>query len=134
MNDLYKIIIFLLILCFQTFAAEIYPFNDNSKRQQFQTLTHQFRCLVCQNQDLASSSAGLADDLRQQIYQLIQQGQTNLEIKQYMEARYGQFILFSPPWRWQTSLLWLAPAVFFLVAVIVMICVVKRRALNNFNS
>lgn len=122
-----KIMLFLLIFyVMDSFSAELYPFDNAQKREQFQSLTRQFRCLVCQNQDLASSNAGLANDLRQQVYELVNQGQTNQQIKRYMEARYGEFILFSPPWRWQNALLWLAPFVFLLIGIIAIILRVKQ--------
>lgn len=122
-----KMILFLL-LCYNIngFSAEIYPFDNPEKRQQFQSLTRQFRCLVCQNQDLASSNAGLANDLRQQIYELVNQGQNNQQIKRYMEDRYGEFVLFSPPWRWQNALLWLGPFAFLLIGILAVIIRVKQ--------
>ncbi len=118
----------LLLLLYSTisFAAEIYPFDNMHKRQQFQHLTREFRCLVCQNQDLASSHADLANDLRQQIYRLVNQGQSNRAIIDYMKQRYGDFVLFSPPWQWQTALLWLGPFLLLLIGVIVLVTVVKR--------
>lgn len=127
-----KMILFLLLSYhINGFSSEIYPFDNPEKRQQFQSLTRQFRCLVCQNQDLASSNAGLANDLRQQIYELVNQGQSNEQIKRYMEDRYGEFVLFSPPWRWQNALLWLGPFGFLLVGILAVIIRVKKAGCDD---
>lgn len=112
-------------------ATERYPFQDPDKRQQFYHLITQFRCLVCQNQDLASSNSALADDLRSQIYYLVRQGKSNKMVSDYMQARYGEFILFSPPWRWQTVLLWLGPFLLLGVGVLVLFFVMRKARLNR---
>jgi cytochrome c-type biogenesis protein CcmH len=72
------------------------------------------RCLVCQNQTIAESNAGLARDLRKQIYEKITHGQTDIEILDYLVTRYGSYILYSPPLNSETWLLWFMPGMVLL--------------------
>ncbi len=109
-----------LILIWQCgFAKTIerYPLPTMAQQQQFQVLIKELRCLVCQNQDLADSNADLAKDLRQQVYTMILANKTDLEIKQYMIARYGDFILFNPPFNPETMALWLMPFILLTLGI-----------------
>lgn len=94
------------------FANDAYPLQTAKQEAQFSGLLHELRCLVCQNQDLADSNAQFAQDLRQQIYQMVANGQSDSEIIDYLSARYGDFILFNPPVKPLTWLLWLGPFIF----------------------
>jgi cytochrome c-type biogenesis protein CcmH len=80
-------------------------------------LSEQLRCLVCQNQSIAESNAELAVDLRRQIDEQIRAGKSDSEIIDFMTARYGDFVLYRPPFKMQTVLLWLGPLLFALVAI-----------------
>lgn len=93
-------------------AAPRYPFDSEKQSQLFYHLTGELRCLVCANESLQDSNAPLAEDLRQEIYQKIQQGQTEAQILADLKNRYGSFILFTPPWSLETVLLWCAPFLF----------------------
>ncbi len=97
-------------------ATDNYAFVSATQATRFQTLTSQLRCLVCQNQTLADSEAPLAADLRHQIYIKMQAGQTDAQIVAYLVARYGNFILYRPPFVPATLFLWLGPALFLLLA------------------
>ena len=88
----------------------------------------ELRCLVCQNQTIADSHADLAVDLRQQVRELLQQGQTDQQIFNYMTARYGDFVLYRPPFKNTTALLWLAPGLLLLAGLAVLVGVLKRRS------
>ena len=88
----------------------------------------ELRCLVCQNQSIADSHADLAVDLRQQVRELLQQGQTDQQIFNYMTARYGDFVLYRPPFKNTTALLWLAPGLLLLAGLAVLVGVLKRRS------
>lgn len=77
--------------------------------ERMKALAHELRCLVCQNQTIADSNADLAIDLRTQIREQIQSGNTDQQIKDYMVARYGDFVLYRPPMQSNTVLLWIAP-------------------------
>ncbi len=115
-----KILIFFLIYFSLSYAmafAEIkdtYSFPTEQQTVRFQTLTTELRCLVCQNQTLAESGAPLANDLRRQIYKKILNGESNQKIIHYLTDRYGDFILYRPPFTFKTAALWLTPFLFFL--------------------
>jgi cytochrome c-type biogenesis protein CcmH len=100
-------------------ASALYPLSTAKQEAQFQHLLRDLRCLVCQNQDLADSSAGLANDLRLEVYNRVKEGQSDHEIIDYLTARYGDFILFNPPVKSLTALLWLAPLLFLTLGMIV---------------
>ena len=107
----------LLCVC-MPFAAQteaLYPLSSPKQTAQFQGLLRELRCLVCQNQDLADSNAPLAKDLRDEVYHLVQTGQSDDEIVRYLTARYGDFILFKPPVKSVTWVLWGAPVLFLLI-------------------
>ena len=87
----------------------------------------ELRCLVCQNQTIADSHAELAVDLRGQIREMIAKGQSDGQIMDYMTERYGDFVLYRPPFKATTLLLWAGPAVLLLVAVGLLINVLRRR-------
>lgn len=90
-------------------ANDVYQFATPAKEQQFYRITQNSRCLVCQNESLADSSAPLAVDLRDDIYKMVTSGQTDAEIQQYLEKRYGSFVLYKPPLHSATMLLWFGP-------------------------
>ena len=114
-----------LLLLFSTMlpglseAGELYAFENNKQNAQFYGLLHDLRCLVCQNQDLVDSNAPLAKDLRQSIYRFVQQGKTDAEIIGFLTERYGDYILFNPPFKALTSLLWVGPLIFLLLGVFI---------------
>lgn len=123
------IIIFSLVCCSQILLAtssEIYNFNNAIQQTRFANLTQQFRCLVCQNETLADSDAPLAKDLRGQIAQLIQKNSSDQQIKQYLVQRYGDFILFSPPIKNITYLLWFSPFLLLLVGLFIWLKCARR--------
>lgn len=99
-------------------AGEILEFADAQQEERFIKLTGELRCLVCQNENLADSNADLAQDLKKEIYGMIQNGDSNEEIIDYLVARYGDFILFRPPFKATTYLLWLGPAIFLLIGIL----------------
>lgn len=82
---------------------------------RWRALNEELRCLVCQNQSIAESAAPLAEDLRAQTRQMIASGKTDNEIRQYMTARYGDFVLYRPPFKPTTWLLWLGPVLMLLL-------------------
>ncbi|OGT64961.1 MAG: hypothetical protein A3I13_03595 [Gammaproteobacteria bacterium RIFCSPLOWO2_02_FULL_47_50] len=99
-------------------AVEILEFADSKQEERFTRLTEELRCLVCQNETLADSNADLAKDLKKEIYGMIQNGDSNEEIIDYLVARYGDFILFRPPFKATTYLLWLGPVIFLLIGIL----------------
>ena len=116
-----KIIVF--ILCYGIVIAfsatrPMYPFDSKEKTAQFQHLMLDLRCLVCQNQNLADSHAPLAEDLKLIIYDNVKAGKSDDEIIHFLTARYGDFILFNPPVKPITWLLWGAPFILCLIALV----------------
>ncbi|MEO8080536.1 MAG: cytochrome c-type biogenesis protein, partial [Caldimonas sp.] len=85
-------------------------------------------CLVCQNQTIADSNAGLAVDLRRETRELLRQGKSDGEVVAYMTARYGDFVLYRPPFKATTALLWFGPAAMLLVGAGVLVVVLRRRS------
>lgn len=93
-----------------------------------QQLATQLRCLVCQNQTIADSHAPLALDLKQQVRSQLEQGRNEAEIIQYMTDRYGDFVLYNPPLKSSTALLWAAPALLMAAALGGLALALRRRA------
>lgn len=116
-----------LLASASAFAIDPLPFKDAQQRERFQHLTSQLRCLVCQNESLNDSNADLARDLRHEVFQLMQQGKSDDEIKQYLVARYSDFVLYDPPLRASTVLLWFGPALVLAIGAAVVVLTVRRR-------
>jgi cytochrome c-type biogenesis protein CcmH len=112
-----------LVFClFSTLASANarYPFDSEKQSSQFEHLLRELRCLVCQNQDLVDSNASLAEDIRSDVYQWVKAGRSDTEITHELTARYGDFILFRPPLKWITWLLWFGPVLFLIVGVLIL--------------
>lgn len=117
--SLYFLAIFGLLFMPLVLANSAYPLDSPRKEAQFNHLLKDLRCLVCQNQDLADSNADLAKDLRLQVYQLVKDGKSDSEINDYLTSRYGDFILFKPPVKAVTVLLWFGPFLFLLLGFLI---------------
>ena len=109
-------------------AAEPLVFTDADQEARYKHLTTELRCLVCQNQNLADSDAELAQDLRKEIYDMLQTGRTDDEIKTFMVDRYGDFVLYRPPMKSKPMALWLMPAVLLLIGGLVLVFTVRKRS------
>lgn len=108
-------------------AIEPMPFASHAQELRFQHLTRQLRCPMCQNETLADSNAPIARDLRNQIFKLMQQGRSDDEIKQYLVARYSDYILYNPPLKPGTWLLWFGPALILLGGAGVVVVAIRKR-------
>lgn len=128
MNRAFLIVILLCLTKATVFANGLYPLDTPRQDAQFTHLLRELRCLVCQNQDLADSNAELAKDLRNEVYQLVKSGKTDGEIMQYLTDRYGDFILFKPPVKGITAMLWFGPALFMLLGLFIFWHTCLRRA------
>ena len=104
------------------------PLADPAMQQRYIALIHEFRCVQCQNEALADSNVSLAADLRLEVHDLIQQGKTDDEIRDYLVARYGEFILFRPRMSLRNAWLWAAPGVLLLAGFVIAIRVIRKRA------
>lgn len=103
-------------------------FRDAAEAERFHDLAVELRCVKCQNQSLADSDAAIARDLRNEVLLLIRQGRSDAEIKEYLVARYGEFVLYRPAVRASTWLLWFGPALLLLAGGAAVAWVVRRRA------
>ena len=104
------LILFLCLLPIFSYAGEAQDLaKDPVLEKRMVGLAENLRCLVCQNESLASSHAELAEDLRREVRELMQKGMSDQEIKDYLVARYGDFVLYEPPLKSFTLLLWLGP-------------------------
>ena len=120
-------LILLVCLGFAVTAKEAQPVDDPAIEQRLHALAQQLRCLVCQNETLADSQADLAQDLRQQIREQMKAGRTDQEIVGFLTQRYGDFILYKPPVKTTTYLLWFGPFVFLLGGIVMLYRYVRRR-------
>ena len=113
-------IVLLLILLISFFGLsdtkkELYSFSDIERQERFIQLQEIYRCPKCQSSSLAGSNSLIAKDLKGQIYKLIEEGKTDKEIETYLRSRYGDFIVYKPPFRKNTLILWLGPFLFLIV-------------------
>jgi cytochrome c-type biogenesis protein CcmH len=120
------LLLFSLPLYSSTLAG--YDFEDPQKSEDFRSLIEQMRCLVCQNESLAGSSAELAGDLRDEIYEMMLAGKEKDQIIEFMVARYGDFVLYSPPVKPSTYPLWFGPILLFIFGTFVLFRILKRKS------
>ena len=130
----YVILLFTIYLStLQVHAApvETFQFESEEVEKSFHKLSEELRCLVCQNQSIAESNAGLAKDLRRDLYKMLSAGKSEDEIVDFMVQRYGDYVLYRPPLKPLTWILWFGPAVLFVVAVVVVLRLVHGQASEN---
>lgn len=127
-----RIALALLMLClpFLAMAMPAAPdaFRDTTEEARFHALASSLRCVMCQNESLADSQAPIAHDLRHEILELMRQGKTDAQIRDYLVARYGEFVLYKPRVEPATWLLWFGPLALFGVGGATVIFIVRRRA------
>ncbi len=119
-----------LLLCWscQGMAAiDVYEFDSLEQEQRYRHLIEELRCPKCQNQNLAGSEAGVATDLKNRTYDLMQQGRSDAEIREYLVDRYGDFITYKPPVRGSTLVLWAGPFVLLFVVALVIVWRIRRQ-------
>ena len=118
----------LLLCAAQAFALiETYEFSSPELEARYQQLSEELRCPKCQNQNIADSNAPIAQDLRKQLHQQLEQGASDEQIRDYMVARYGEFVRYRPRFGGTTLWLWLAPVLLFLAAVGVLVMTLRSR-------
>jgi cytochrome c-type biogenesis protein CcmH len=103
------------------------PLADPKQQQRYVTLIHELRCMQCQNETLADSEVSLAADLRLEVHDLIAQGKSDTEVRDYLVSRYGDFILFRPRVSWRTAWLWALPGLLLLAGAVAAIRVLLAR-------
>ncbi|OQW90825.1 MAG: hypothetical protein BWK79_18615 [Beggiatoa sp. IS2] len=123
-----KKIVLVLIIFALTVPLLAGEFTNADQESRYQHLLNELRCVVCQNQSLADSNAELAQDLRDQVRMMIIQGRSDSEVTEFLVARYGDFVLYNPPFQPTTYLLWLGPLLLFLVALLTLGYFIRRHA------
>lgn len=111
----------------QAYTLEEFQFDSPAQEVEFRELISKLRCLVCQNESLAGSQAELAQDLRNEVYRMMRAGQSKDEILTFLVDRYGDFVLYDPPLKPSTYLLWFGPFIIIAVAAFFMIRAVLSR-------
>jgi cytochrome c-type biogenesis protein CcmH len=130
MRSAYVAVLLALFCAVQTasaFDSEL-AFEDPALQSRYENLTRLLRCPMCQNQAIADSPVGIAADLRRELREQIAAGRTDQEIKDFMTARYGDFILYNPPVKPKTWLLWAAPGLLLLAGLASAAVVIVRKS------
>ncbi len=124
-----NIIFSLLILPFYVHAVDSNPseFSNPEQEQRYQELINELRCVVCQNQSVADSNAELAQDVRELVRNKINDGQNDQQINDFMVERYGEFVLYNPPFNHKTYLLWVGPLFLILIAIIALLYFIRKH-------
>jgi cytochrome c-type biogenesis protein CcmH len=105
-----------------------YRFDTPQQDEDFRAIIEEMRCLVCQNESLAGSNAELAVDLRNEIYDMMKGGQNKDQIIEFMVARYGDFVLYSPPVKPSTYPIWFGPVILFFIGAIFLITILRKKS------
>ncbi len=124
-------LLFSLALCAATasYAGEAKPLaQDPAVEARLQNISKELRCLVCQNETLADSHAALAEDLRVEVRELIKKGNSDQEVKDYLVARYGDFVLYRPKVAPSTWVLWFGPFLLLIAGIFGLLKFLKRRS------
>ena len=129
-------IISVLFLCGALFCSlesvaapiETFKFESAETEKVFHKLSEELRCLVCQNQNIAESNADLAKDLRLEIYTMLSEGKTEDEIVDFMVERYGDYVLYRPPFKPMTWLLWFGPVIVFVFGLIYVVRLMRSQS------
>ena len=120
-----SLIILATVLAYAIDAGDV--FEDPEMQARYEKISSEVRCLVCQNQTIKDSNAFLAADLKREIRRLMEEGKTDVEIYDFLVARYGDFVLYSPRKSGKTLVLWIAPFLFIAVGGFIAIRVVRGR-------
>ena len=129
MKTILQIFFFYGVIVSYAIAADSpVKFKSEADRQRYDTLLEELRCLVCQNQSLSDSHADLAQDLRDQVYTMIIAGKDNAAIADYMVERYGDFVLYKPPVKSTTWVLWFGPLLLLIATAAIVMIITRGRA------
>lgn len=122
------LLVIILLIPSLAAAEEARPLADNPQVEaRLKTLAVELRCLVCQNQTLADSHAPLAEDLRREVREMIAKDMSDKEIIDFLVQRYGDFVLYRPPWKASTTLLWLGPFILLIAGATGLVFALRRR-------
>ncbi|WP_415176327.1 cytochrome c-type biogenesis protein [Porticoccus sp.] len=110
-------------------AEDVQTFSSDEKRQRFHELVAELRCPKCQNQTLADSNSPIAQDLRGEIYRMLEDGKTDSEIVDFLVDRYGEFVMYRPPVKSTTLILWLTPLLLVVIGIGILWRVNRRQSM-----
>lgn len=119
---------FLFISHLSSAQDDIYQFDTDKQRSSYQALSAELRCPKCQNQNLADSNSEISEIMRDVIAEQLVQGKSEDEVKAMMVDRYGEFVLYKPPVKTETLILWWAPVVFIGLVVLAFIVIISKRS------
>jgi cytochrome c-type biogenesis protein CcmH len=127
-----KLFCMLMLISSTVLAGEAKPLTEDPVLEaRLKAMSHELRCLVCQNQTLSDSNAPLAEDLRKEIRAQMREGKTDKEVIDYLVARYGDFVRYRPPVNNSTALLWFGPFLLLIIGGLVLYRVLKKHAGND---
>lgn len=112
-------------------AVDVREFRNPAEEARYRALIEELRCPKCQNTNLAGSDAGLAADLKERVYQQVREGRSDAEIRNYLVARYGDFITYKPPMRAGTFLLWWGPLLLLVIVGGILISRARRKPVRG---
>ena len=122
------LLLLLLVLALPALGViETYQFSDPALERRYQALSEELRCPKCQNQNIADSNAPISQDLRRLLYEQLEAGASDDEIRQYMVDRYGEFVRYRPRFSGATAMLWLAPVLLLLAGLAIAITTLRGR-------
>jgi cytochrome c-type biogenesis protein CcmH len=126
-GKLFQIILIGLLPGFAFAAVDTFEFADQNQQQRYKQFIDEMRCPKCDNQSLSGSNSPIAEDLRQQLYTMVQNNKSDEEIVTYMVDRYGDFILYKPRLTTKTVFLWGAPILFLLIGLVILVVMLRNR-------
>ena len=109
-------------------TIDVWDFQNQQEIERYDELIAEFRCPKCLNTNISGSDAPIAADLRRAVYRQIRAGMSDQEIRDYLQARYGDFVLYKTPFRGDTAILWISPVLFLIVGLFVLFRVTRNRA------
>lgn len=128
---------FVILLSSATLAmvdGHKYTFDDPREADRFRQLAEELRCPKCQNQNIADSDAPIATDMRDLVYEMMNDGQSNNDIVDFLIARYGDFVTYTPPFRLSTFLLWFGPFLLFVIGVVLLVAIRRNQTIPKHTS
>lgn len=118
----------LVLGAYAAYAVDTTELPNPALQTRYLALTHELRCMQCQNQSIADSPVGLASDMRREVREMLVAGKSDEDVRNFMVARYGEFILFRPRFSARTAWLWLAPGVLLLLGAWVAVRIIRQRS------